>query len=111
MEASKRDLSEPVQLPSRRIIREDRDETLYRTYLYWTLSPEWAVAGEFSLDLYDSDHGVGSNLPTEVETRSAPLSVRYFSPLGFFSVLTGTFVDQHVHRPEGTRGKRYFLPR
>ena len=110
-EVSKRNLSEPVLvgIPGR-MIREHRDESLYRAYLYWTRYVEWAVTAEFQYDDYDSSTGVATeqaDLPTKVEIWSAPLSIRYFSPLGLFGVPTGTVLYQDVRRRESVSR---FLP-
>lgn len=59
----------------------DRDETLYSAYLYWTPHREWAGSVEIRYDSFDRDFK-GSG-PTQVETLSLPVAIRYFSSLGF----------------------------
>jgi tetratricopeptide (TPR) repeat protein len=107
VEASKRNLSEPIQVGlATRIFRENRDESFYRAYLYWTPDTEWAVSSEFQFDIYERESGAATlrQVPKRVETWSAPLSLRYFNPLGFFGVLTGTFIYQDVNREVGLDG-------
>ena len=43
-------------------------------------------------------------MPEKVKTVTFPVSVRYFSPKGFFAGLGGTYVDQEVrHAPSATQ--------
>jgi hypothetical protein len=72
----------------------DLDEGHYSSYLYWTPSPEWTVSGQIQLASFDSD---GIDI-TQIGTFAAPMTVRYFSPEGFFGGFGGTFVRQDVNR-------------
>jgi outer membrane receptor protein involved in Fe transport len=102
LEISGRRLREPVfLLGDGRYSLEDRNERLLRSYLDWTPFSEWAVAAEVEFDTYDSRPSAVVDLPTEVETLSVPLSVRWFSPVGLFAGLTTTFVHQTVDRQGG----------
>jgi hypothetical protein len=52
-------------------------------------------------DRYTSENGLATdfdNLPKKVRTVSLPLGVTWFSPSGWFSGISGTFVDQDVKR-------------
>lgn len=107
-EASMRNRSEPFfSLGRSRTNWEDRDEYLYRGYIYWTLSEDCAASFEVSFDIFDSK-SIASNLPTQVETLSVPLSIRYFNPLGFFGALGCTPIRQYVARPRGSEGTDTF---
>jgi Tfp pilus assembly protein PilF len=95
----RRDLNEPVV--TSKTILENRQETTYRTYLYWALTPEWVVTGEGRLDLYSGKEQPGSDIPTHVDTWSASLGLRYFHPLGFFASVLATPAYQQVERKAG----------
>ncbi len=77
---------------------EDRDEWLHRAYAYWT--PVDRLAVDFSLE-YDrsenqDDSAVSGVRPTQVDTHSFPVSIRYFHPGGTFVGVRTTYVDQKV---------------
>ena len=86
------------------IYRVDRDqftrasveENNARAYLYWILSPRWSVATELVHDLYHDESGTRVDAPARVQTLSAPISLRFFHPRGFFGTLGATLVDQEV---------------
>jgi hypothetical protein len=78
----------------------DANEREFRTYVYWAPSAELSITGE--LQLASLDHDENRMLPSLIETLNIPLIVRYFSPLGFFGAIGGTFVRQDVNRPLGT---------
>ncbi len=82
--------------------RESATEAFYRAYLYWTPHAEWAASAEFQVDRYKADGQVLAGFAQRVDTFNAPLSVRYFSPLGFFAVLTGDFVYQNVNKKDAS---------
>jgi len=95
MEVSRRDLEVPFGLGSPRFVIEDQREDLYRAYLYWTPHRYWAVRAEYQfekVELLDESNG----RPTGVDTTSVPLTLRYFSTLGFFAELGATYVHQDV---------------
>jgi hypothetical protein len=112
IEASQRWLQEhliPLFNPNAHTVHEDREEQLYRGYVYWTLDPEWALSSELVYDNYKSGTSVSSSVPNKVETWSIPLSIRYFHPFGIFGVLTGSLVSQEVNRKGNAEveGKRF----
>ena len=72
------------------------EENFYRTYLYWTPYSDWAFKGELLFDKTSgSDRSIRSD-PASLETLSAPISIEYFHPSGFFSRLTNTYVRQDL---------------
>ena len=96
-EFSARDLEVPlVDGPTGTITPEDQTEDLGRVYLYWTPHPEWAVHTEIRRERFERKDTLGFDLPTEVETISLPLVVRYFSAAGMFAHVGTTFVQQNV---------------
>jgi hypothetical protein len=78
--------------------RDNRDENLYRAYMYWTPHDQWALSGEFIYDQYRSNQNIDTSVPEKVTTLSLPVSARFFSPTGLFAGATGTFVHQDVQR-------------
>jgi len=77
---------------------EDRDEWLHRAYAYWTPTDNLAV--DFSL-VYDrfenqANSAVSDSRPSQVNTYSLPVSVRYFRPNGLYAGARATYVDQEV---------------
>ena len=96
-----RDLDEPTLDFEGNTEFVDRDEQLYRVYLYWALLSQVALSVDFNYDRYDADEGIVTefgNLPERVETLSIPLAIRYFHPRGFFAGAGVTYVDQEVRR-------------
>ena len=112
LEASRRDLEVPRILldplfEPLSVLTEDQREELYRAYLYWTPDPEWAVSVEFRFERFERKDPPGLpaplDIPTEVDTASVPLAVRYFRTAGlgagFFAQLGATYVHQDVDLP------------
>jgi len=84
----------------------DQQETLYRSYLYWTPGKEWALTLGLQYDEYESGNdGVQFGFPSKVDTFTLPFNVRYFSPLGFFAQFGGSFVQQDVSRGGSTKSE------
>jgi tetratricopeptide (TPR) repeat protein len=85
--------------------RFDADEDIIRGYLYYTPHPFWAVGGEVVYDIFDTESEPVPGIPTQAETLSLPVSLRFFHPSGLFSAITATFVHQDVSaatdEPEG----------
>jgi outer membrane receptor protein involved in Fe transport len=97
-----RNLDEPV-LDGDSTKFEERDEQLYRGYLYWTPMSRIAFSAELIYDRYHADQGTATEsetepLPRKVDTLSVPLSARYFHQNGFFAGASMTYVDQQVRR-------------
>ncbi len=100
IEASKRELRTETSIKL-------GTEYLYRSYLYWTPHPHWAIKGEFQFERYKRayENTITTNeVPIRIHTLSAPISVEYFHPSGLFSGITGTFVEQDLTR-KGDLGK------
>ncbi len=87
-EISRRDLTLPVA-DTRFHAREDN----IRSYLYWTLSTQWAFSLNYRLERYQNDL---SGIP-ETTTHTIPASVSYFHESGIFSNVGVTYVDQQTH--------------
>jgi len=97
VEISRRNLEAPtINFTNNAVIVLDEHEDLYRGYLYWTPGSHWAVSAEAQFERSEIDNNVGFGLPTEVETTSVPISVKYFSPTGVFAELGATYVHQDV---------------
>ncbi len=99
-----RELDEPVldnSGQSERAVLEKRTEALHSAYMFCTPGDRVSVRAQFIYDLYKSQTGLLSefdNLPVRSETLSAPLTVTYFHPNGFYAALGGTMVSQSVVR-------------
>jgi TonB dependent receptor len=106
-EISFRELDQPSAIS--RKFSEDRDESLYRGYLYWTPYQGLAIRGAVEYDLIDSE----SAEPTRAKTWSVPLGVQYFHPSGIFAGAGTTYVNQQVkplsESPEAPEGTESFL--
>jgi tetratricopeptide (TPR) repeat protein len=102
VEASAREVDEPVFGET-----ENRDEQLYRIYLYWTPRPRWAINSGIELDRFQNPQPVNEEFPKKVDTLSIPVAIRYFDPSGIFAELGVTYVADNVDRidaaglPEG----------
>jgi hypothetical protein len=73
----------------------DRDDSAAGVYAYW--APWLRVAFSAGYDFNDVDNdGFFLGTPLKVRTKSLPLAVRYFSPVGVFAELGATRVSQNV---------------
>lgn len=100
VEASARQLQEnlvPILGSSKNTVHENRDEQLYRSYVYWAITEQIALSAGFMYDNYDSETTPAA-VPPKVETWTAPISIRYFDPSGLFGVLGASYVFQEVNR-------------
>ena len=75
---------------------EDWREGLYRAYLYWVPHRNWTAGVEYQFEKFKLERRIFSDAPDHVDTMSAPLSIRYFDPSGFFVTLGATYVRQAV---------------
>jgi len=90
MEGSRRTTEVPV-IP---VGLEERNEELYRAYLYWTPRPRLALSVVYEAEHFDN---VTELLPIpDTWTHMVPLAVRYFHPSGFFAHVQTTYVKQDV---------------
>lgn len=95
LEYTHRSIDEQLyDLTTERLTSDDREEDTARVYAYWTPHRFWAFSAEVVYDVYDAGQGANSFVLNQVDTLSAPVSVRFFHPSGFFSTLTTTPVYQ-----------------
>jgi len=99
VEGSGRDLEVPLFLGEDRFDRLEWKEGLYRGYLYWTPSREWAASAEGRLDTFEDKDDLLPGLVPDLDTFSVPLTIRYFHPAGFFARLGTTYVRQDIAGP------------
>lgn len=101
-EVSWRDVEQPLLNPDKRWSKEDIEEQTHSVYAYWTPFQEWAFGARFVYDNFEAKDQsfvvADGNVPERVTTYSVPLTAKYFSPLGFFASVGGTFVHQEVRR-------------
>ncbi|VAW84366.1 FIG00860065: hypothetical protein [hydrothermal vent metagenome] len=97
LEYTRSDLKEPDLDTNFKIFRyRDRNEHVRRAYLYWTPTKNIALGGEYQYENFDrSDGSVRLS-----ETHIVRLSLRYFSPQGFFCELGVNDVRQNVDRKD-----------
>ncbi len=99
-ELVRRELDVPllVEASASTVIEDQREDT-YRAYLDWAPHASWALSGELRYDRFKRDDPLNDiRRPTEVETISLPLSLRYFNQAGFFSEIGLAYVHQDVAR-------------
>ena len=100
LEMSTRDLEFPVTGSN----AEKQHERLYLAYLYWMPHPHWTLRGEYRFENFFRDKKTSRDA-NAIKTLSTPLSLNYFNPLGIFSSITATYVNQHLERIEGQKEK------
>lgn len=101
VEVSDRDLKVPyLNGDFRQFASEQQQERLYRSYLYWLPHAHWAVNGEFQYEQYDRAAVTVNdpNKPYEIHSLSAPLTINYFHPNGFFGKVGTTYLQQSLKR-------------
>ena len=102
IETSTRNLAVPIILSKQEHLQAQKEQ-LIRAYVYWSPHLYWAIRGEFQFEKFTrdaSDRTLFDDSPTRIQTLSAPLSIEYFHPSGFFSKFTTTFVEQNLTRKE-----------
>lgn len=117
VEVSDRDLKVPyLNGDFRQFASEQQQERLYRSYLYWLPHAHWAVNGEFQYEQYDRAAVTVNdpNKPYEIHSLSAPLTINYFHPNGFFGKVGTTYLQQSLKRlpdadPRLTEGNSDFV--
>lgn len=103
-EATWRDLDVPFfffSMGANRALQTDWEERTHRAYVYALPHPRLPVSVEFIYDRFEADTSgltFVSPIPTDIETFSVPVTVRYFHPSGFFAGVRGTYVHQEVER-------------
>lgn len=96
LEVSDRDLNVPNFSLGQTIDSEYQKERLYRAYLYGLIYKHWVIRSDAQFEQFSRAETIFG--PHQIDTLSVPVSVRYFSPRGFFFDLTGTYVRQKVER-------------
>ncbi len=96
LEFTWRKLDVPV-LDSNSVITEqrERNEDVHRAYLYLTPTKNIAIGGEYQ---YENFSAPDDDPLTRSKTHILPLSLRYFSPQGFFGKLATNYVKQNISR-------------
>ncbi len=110
IEASERNLAVPVVDSSqgKQEFLQAQKEQLIRAYFYWAPHLYWAFRGELQFEKFTrkaDDSTLSSDDPTRIQTLSAPFSIEYFHPSGFFSKFKTTFVEQDLTRKRDPKGK------
>ncbi|GJL73702.1 MAG: hypothetical protein NMNS01_29010 [Nitrosomonas sp.] len=82
-------------------------ELLYRYYLYFTFYSNWSLNSEFQFEKFNRSVKSAS-VPDEIQTIRIPTSINYFNPSGFFSTLTGTYINQKI-RQSGEKKSNFVL--
>ncbi|MEQ1560970.1 MAG: tetratricopeptide repeat protein [Methyloglobulus sp.] len=90
IEAYKRELNIPYY-------EKKSAEELYRFYLNWIPLPKLAINTGFKFENY---RGHYYDAPVFAETTSIPLEFRFFSTMGFFATLKGTYINQFFNLPQ-----------
>jgi tetratricopeptide (TPR) repeat protein len=92
-----RQLRVPMVLFLGNVIKEEWEENLLRFYLYYTFLHDFALRLEYTIESFDRDVITPLySTPTDMDTRTVPISLSYFNPSGFFSRITHTYVDQDI---------------
>jgi outer membrane receptor for monomeric catechols len=71
---------------------------LSRAYLNWLIDRNWSVTLEYLYEGSAMREGqfLRTVYPTQLDTNTVPLNIRYFDPAGFFAGAGTTYVDQRV---------------
>ncbi len=94
-ELSRRRLTSPLFLPGRTApFQADIDETLSRSYVYWTPTARLALASGYEYEHQDNHKVVVPEGFSDLETRRLPLTVKYFLSKGFSAGAKATWVSQ-----------------
>jgi hypothetical protein len=95
-----RDLDEPI---ADRL--EQREENLYRAYLYWAPHSRWSTTAELRYETFDQQGAATSGFPSQLDQLSLPLVLRHFRPNGLFGQVGATFLHQDVKRFTSSEGE------
>ena len=78
---------------------QNQTEKFFRGYLYWSPHKSLAFRGEFrNEEFFRKNENLGPNQPSQIKTRSAPLSLSYFSPSGLSASFIATIIRQNIER-------------
>ena len=106
-EFSKRDLKTPAIGPTNTTVKENMEEYLSRTYLFWTPHPWVALRTEYMFDQYRTEGTIGE--PRQLTTHSVPSGISFFHPSGLGAFLTGTYYNQSIKLPDTRSGSDNFF--
>lgn len=74
---------------------ENWDADVGRAYLYWTPTLRLAASAEYLYEDTKRQQSFTGEFPaTQVHTHRVPLTINYFHPLGYFTRLRTTYIDQ-----------------
>jgi Tfp pilus assembly protein PilF len=94
LEYTWRDLTTPYQGPQG-FDSTNWDADVGRAYLYWTPTRRVAASAEYLYEDFKLDPTFTGEFPaTQIHTQRVPLTVSYFHPLGYFTRLRTTYLDQ-----------------
>ncbi len=104
IELTRRDLEVPLFAGAP---DEERRELLHRAHFSRLLGNRIAVGAEAIWERIDRTLGFQSLTlePTEIDTRSTPLTLTYHHPSGVFARARWTFVDQRIKTEDGLGGQ------
>ncbi|MDD5580724.1 MAG: tetratricopeptide repeat protein [Methylobacter sp.] len=102
-EATWRNISQTTLIVNNSVsstIKAGRDEYSHLAYFYWILS-DWAtLRSEYRIGENKIDSSIASldtnTTPQRLLTHQTPISMSFFHPSGFFTKITGTYVNQHA---------------
>ncbi|MCF6336609.1 MAG: TonB-dependent receptor [Gammaproteobacteria bacterium] len=95
-----------MQIPTAGI-KIKQGEFLHRAYLYWTVSPSWALRAEYQYDDFETDIAVEGL--EHLRTQSLPLAVHYYHFSQLFAKFGATYVDQEVGISEASVGEQFWV--
>ena len=78
---------------------QNQTEKFFRAYFYWLPHKRFAFKSEFrNEEFFRNNENLGPNQPSKIETKSAPLSLSYFSPSGLSASFVTTIIRQNIER-------------
>ena len=97
VECSRRELNIPTKYiyPPFPVITGRGEETLARTYLYWTPHPWFALGPEYQFELTHYDPSIPIWNISRLETHRVALAGGFYHPSGFFARIKPSFVAQN----------------
>jgi tetratricopeptide (TPR) repeat protein/uncharacterized protein YaiE (UPF0345 family) len=106
VEFSIREVEVPFLEAFDRVDKEDTQEQLLRTYVFWTPHPWLALRAEYQFERFKSPGHHAQ--PARIDTQRLPFGVSFFHPSGFTAHARVTYMVQHVKLEElsGSRSGR-----
>ncbi len=98
IEFTRRDYDEPFQDAMDAWKTDERTELFHRLHIEWAPLPQLSVHAAYVYDVYRADNGPEMEVtnPGRVKTRSVPLTLNAFLPMGLFASVGATHVNQDV---------------